>query len=65
MSFLTGMPVLRERDFNGVPIVVTRRELDALNGAFSSLRDDRKATSVFGQQEDATTRLFKKTQFLS
>ena len=64
-SFLTRMPVLRERDFNGRPILVTRPELHALNAAFSSLNEVRNSTSAFGHQEEAATRLFKETQFLS
>ena len=64
-SFLTGMPVLRERDFDGRPIRVTGSELGALNAAFARLNEQRDSTSVFGNQEEATTRLFKKTQYLS
>jgi hypothetical protein len=64
-SFLTSMPVLRERDFDGRRLSVTRKELDALNSAFASLSLRSDSASVFGRQEEATTRLFKKTQFLS
>ncbi len=64
-SFLTGLPVLRERDFDGRPVRVTKRQLDALTEAFAKLNEERRASSVFEKQEEATTRLFKKTQFLS
>jgi hypothetical protein len=64
-SFLSEMPVLRERDFDGRPIKVTTAQLEALNAAFASLSVQERGTSVFGAQEAATTRLFKKTQFLS
>ena len=64
-SFLSDMPVLRERDFDGRPIKVTPKQLEALNAAFASLDDHERGNSVFGGQEAATTKLFKRTQFLS
>ena len=64
-SFLSDMPVLRERDFGGRPIKVTARQLEALNVAFASLNDHERGSSAFGAQEAAKTALFKRTQFLS
>src|SRR5438552_13216567 len=64
-SFLSEMPVLRERDFDGRPIRVTPAQLEALNAAFASLSVHEPGSGAFGAQEAATTSLFKKTQFLS
>jgi hypothetical protein len=64
-SFLSDMPVLRERDFDGRPIKVTRKQLEALNVGFASLNENEQGNTVFGAQEAAKTALFKKTQFLS
>jgi len=64
-SFLSDMPVLRERAFDGRAIKVTPKQLAALNAAFASLNEDERGNSVFGAQEAATTKLFKRTQFLS
>jgi len=62
-----GLPVLRERDFDGHGVTVTQAELDALNRAFASLGEAAKprVTSVFAQQEQTKDRLFKKLQYLS
>jgi hypothetical protein len=64
---LSGMPVLRERDFDGRSVKVTRVQLAALNAAFASLdaATDGAVSSPFEAQERGRTRLFKKTQFLS
>jgi len=59
------MPVLRERAFDGRANKVTPKQLAALNAAFASLNENERGNSVFGAQEAATTKLFKRTQFLS
>ncbi len=67
-AYLDGLPMLAERDFDGKRTVkMTPKQLAALNAAFAELVDDETAgpTSVFGAQEDAKTRLFKRLQFLS
>ncbi len=66
-SILAGLPVLKERDFDGRPVLVTAVQLDALNGAFSKLlKPPHEApTSVFESQEAAKSRLFKRLQYLS
>lgn len=66
-SILAGLPVLKDRDFDGRPVVVTPAQLDALNSAFSKLLEPpREApTSVFESQEAAKSRLFKRLQYLS
>jgi hypothetical protein len=66
-SILGGLPVLRERDFDGRKVLVSSAQLDALNEAFAKL-DNPKAPapgSVFESQEEARKRLFKRLQYLS
>jgi hypothetical protein len=67
LSVLAGLPVLRERDFDGRAVNVPPWQLDALNRAFASLANPPVdgADSAFGQQEKARTRLFKRLQYLS
>jgi hypothetical protein len=64
-SFLSEMPVLRERDFDGRRIKVSQKQLEALNAAFASVNEHEPGKGVFDAQEAATTKLVKKTQFLS
>ena len=67
-AYLGGMPMLAERDFDDKRTVkMTPKQLFALNAAFAKLVEDDTPgpTSVFGAQEDAKTRLFKRLQFLS
>lgn len=65
-SYLAGLPVLRQRDFDGRAVKVTTQELGALNAAFAALRPPaRDSNSAFAAQEAAKTALFKRLQFLS
>ena len=66
-TILDGLPVLRERDFDGRPVSVTERQLEALNQAFSKLTPEGRGAgdSVFVTQEAQKTRLFKRLQYLS
>ena len=66
-SILDGLPVLRDRDFDGRAVKVTPAQVDALNRAFASLAATQEpgAGVVFEAQADARSRLFKRTQYLS
>ena len=66
-TVLDGLPVLRDRDFDGRAVVVTQRQLEALNQAFAKLADEGSATAegVFSTQEARRTQLFKRLQYLS
>jgi len=65
-SILAGLPVLRERDFDGRAVKVTAQELEALRRAFASLAaPTAKHSTVFGAQEALKERLFKRLQYLS
>jgi len=66
-TILEGLPVFRDRDFDGRAVSVTQRQLKALNQAFSKLEHEagRAGDSVFGAQEAQKTRLFKRLQYLS
>jgi hypothetical protein len=65
-SYLTGVPVLRERDFDGRRVVMTSAQLEALNKALSALDAPvHEHDSVYGAQEHGRKRLFKRLQFLS
>ena len=65
-SILAGLPVLKERDFDGRAVLVTPAHLDALNAAFSNPNGAAKSGgSAFGTQESARERLFKRLQYLS
>ena len=66
-TILSGLPVLRERDFDGRAVQVTNAQLEALNSAFEKLGEPKPAhhTSVFESQEEARRRLFKRLQYLS
>ena len=61
------LPVLRERDFDGQEVSMTKAQLDALKGAFESLATARDAApdSPFEGQDRAKRRLFKRLQYLS
>jgi hypothetical protein len=65
-TVIDGLPTLRDRDFDGRPVRITAKQLDALNAAFAHLakRDD-DTSSVFAAQEAGRTRLFKRLQYLS
>lgn len=66
-SILGGLPVLRERDFDGRNVLVTAAQLEALNGAFAKLagQDGSHPATAFESQEEARRRLFKRLQYLS
>ncbi len=65
-SVLAGLPVLRDRDFDGRAVRMTARELAALNQAFAGLEGPASAPhDAFQAQEQVRTRLFKRLQFLS
>lgn len=67
-SYLSGLPMLAERDFDGKRSVkLTPRQLEALNEAFTRLAEaDAPAPhSVFEGQEAAKSKLFKRLQYLS
>ena len=65
-SYLAGLPVLRERDFDGRAVKVTTEQLAALNSAFAALEPSPGGgASAFSAQEAAKTTLFKRLQFLS
>jgi hypothetical protein len=66
-TILEGLPVLRDRDFDGRAVQLTRAELDALNRAFASLADppSRDTGTPFETQELSRTTLFKRLQYLS
>jgi hypothetical protein len=64
-SYLSGLPVLRERDF-GRDIVLSEDALEALNRGFAALAEPaEEPASPFVAQERGRSRLFKKTQYLS
>jgi hypothetical protein len=61
-----GLPILRDRDFDGRPVNIAPNQLEALNRAFATLGEPLDSTSgVFDAQERQKTRLFKRLQFLS
>ena len=67
-SYLAGLPMLAERDFDGKRTVkLTPRQLDALNTAFAKLSEDHEseARTVFEAQGQDRSRLFKRLQYLS
>ena len=66
-SILAGLPVLRERDFDGRPVKVTANELEALRRAFAGPSEPgaHRQGTAFGSQEASKERLFKRLQYLS
>jgi hypothetical protein len=61
-----GLPVLRDRDFDGRSVKMAPAQLEALNAAFRALTEDAaRGASAFGAQEAGRTGLFKRLQFLS
>ena len=66
-TILDGLPVLRDRDFDGRTVNVTPMQLEALNRAFTKLAPAERSAveGVFGAQEAQKTRLFKRLQYLS
>jgi hypothetical protein len=65
-TLVDDLPVLRERDFGGKPVMMTRAQLEALNRGFASLNDAGPPNlSVFDRQEQSKSRMSKKVQYLS
>ena len=67
-SYLSGLPMLAERDFDGKRAVkMTPRQLEALNAAFANLAgdDESQGRTVFEAQGQARSKLFKRLQYLS
>lgn len=66
-SNFADLPVIRDRDFDGRPMKLTRRSLNALNRAFASFAGtpDSRTGSAFEAQERDRSDLFRRTQFLS
>jgi hypothetical protein len=66
-TVLEGLPVLRERDFDGRTVKLKVGELEALNRAFARLAATKPegTPGVFEGQERSRNRLFKRLQYLS
>jgi hypothetical protein len=64
-TVLDGLPVLRDRDFDGRPVRMSASQLAALNEALLQLAESRRPGGVFAGQEADRTRLFKRLQYLS
>jgi hypothetical protein len=67
-AYLSGIPMLAERDFDGKRTVkMTPKQLEALNAAFERVASEEREppATVFEAQEEGRTRLFKRLQFLS
>ena len=66
-SILAGLPVLRDRDFDGRAVSVTVDQLEALNRAFehAAAGDAGPPETAFASQEAGRSRLFKRLQYLS
>ncbi len=66
-TIFDSLPVLRETDFGGRPVSMTKAQLEALNQGFAGLSeaDEASADSPFEAQERAKRRLFKRLQYLS
>lgn len=60
-----GLPVLRERDFDGRRVLLTPAQLEALNRALAESGPPTSGSAPFGRQEAAKTGLAKRTQYLS
>jgi hypothetical protein len=65
-TILDGLPVLRDRDFDGRAVKMPAARLEAMNAAFQALTETTAATeTAFGAQEAGRTGLFKRLQYLS
>lgn len=66
-TVLEGLPVLRERDFDGRAVKMTLVQLEALNQAFARLgeRPRGRVGTAFEAQERSKNGLFKRLQYLS
>lgn len=65
-TLLDGLPVLRDRDFDGRTVQMTKAEFAALDRAFAvDAEPEPREDGAFASQERAKSRLFKKVQYLS
>jgi hypothetical protein len=65
-TILAGLPVLRDRDFDGRAVRVSPAQLEALNKAFAQLQAPKApGDTAFEAQESGKSRLFKRLQYLS
>ena len=66
-TVLSDLPVLRDRDFDGRKVLLTRAQLQALNAALASPEagGGTGGGDSFGAQERSRRKLFKRLQFLS
>jgi hypothetical protein len=66
-TVLEGLPVLRERDFDGRTVKLKAEQLEALNRALARLAGTKPegARGAFEAQERTKNRLFKRLQYLS
>ena len=65
-TILDGLPVLRDRDFDGRAVKMPAARLEAMNAAFQALAETKPtADGAFGAQEAGRNRLFKRLQYLS
>jgi len=66
-TVLEGLPVLRERDFDGRVVKLKAAELEALNRAFAALASEGEARggAAYEAQERGRSRLSKRLQYLS
>lgn len=64
---LDDVPALKDRDFDGGPITMSRRELAALNRRLQALRHvpDQGSAGTFRDQERSFTQTSRKAQFLA
>ena len=68
LSFpLSDVPALKDHDFDGRSITMTRPQLAALNGKFRELSvpSGQESPGAFGQQERQLAQTSKRMQFLS
>jgi hypothetical protein len=66
-TIFDSLPVLRERDFDGRAVSMTKARLEVLSRALASLGtpEEPASASPFEAQDRARRRLFKRLQFLS
>ena len=64
---LEGLPVLRDRDFDGRAVRMSQAQLDALNRAFAAESEPGLSSgeSPFDRQAEGRSSLFKRLQYLS
>jgi hypothetical protein len=65
-TYTDDLPVLRDRDFDGRPVRITKRQFEALSREFARLAAAPSAgDDAFGRQEAGRNSLFKRLQYLS